>query len=499
MGDLDCAVKVSDEGVVAIPFGHRDRARTLNILGNRLLERSYATGEGWNSPNTEPSRRIKLARDAAKFAGLASRAAATALSAGKEAYYALQLLELGRGIIAGLLMEVRRDISNLGQQHPDLANGNTSSWESQASRRLEADQEFEKLLIKIRAQPGFENFLLPPTVDELIAGADLDPIVVVNVSFYRCDAFLVERCQIRALELPQLSLEEVEKRAKNLGSDLTTTLAWLWRVVAYPCLEALGFTQPPSGDNWPRIWWIPTGALSHFPLYAAGRYFDSSKETVLDRVMSSYSSSVKALIYGRRQRVRMPAPSESEDALLVCMQKTPDQSELIFAAPEVAILKDLCLLLNLRLVKLPQQRREDVLAHLRICKIFHFAGHGESDPSDPSRSRLLLEDWKTTLLTVSDLPYLSACSTGANKVKGLTNKAIHLISAYQLAGFRYIVRMLWEVDNKYSVNTARATNKAIVLGVYNTTRLLQEKTHKGSSRTRGIENYIIPEEGIPFI
>lgn len=44
MADLNRAVKVSDEGVVAMPFGHRDRARALNILGNRLLERSYATG-----------------------------------------------------------------------------------------------------------------------------------------------------------------------------------------------------------------------------------------------------------------------------------------------------------------------------------------------------------------------------------------------------------------------------------------------------------------------
>jgi len=622
MADLDRAVKVSDEGVAAMPFGHRDRARALNILGNRLRERSYATGssedlrqsllrykEGWNSPNTEPSRRIKLARTAAsilasqskweessaflgdaikllplvspqslkhtdkqyllaEFAGLASMAAATTLNAGKEAYHALQLLELGRGVIAGLLMEVRRDISDLGQQHPDLAKSftslrdeldapadrtislipspNTSSWESQASRRLEADQEFDKLLIKIRAQPGFENILLPPTVDELMAAANPGPIIVVNLSSYCCVAFLVERCQIRALELPQLSLEEVEKRAKNLRSDLTTTLAWLWRVVAYPCLEALGFTQPPSEDNWPHIWWIPTGALSHFPLHAAGRHFDSSKETVLDRVMSSYSSSVKALIYGRRQRVRMPAPSELEDALLVGMQNTPDQPPLPFAAREVAMLEDLCPSLRLKPVRLPRQRREDVLAHFRTCKIFHFAGHGESDPSEPSRSRLLLEDWKTTPLTVSDLrdhclhenspflAYLSACSTGANKVERLTDETIHLISACQLAGFRHVVGTLWEVDDWYSVYAARVVyeavrdkewkDEAVALGVHKAARLLRAKTGGGgqgdipvdvderrevaaiidregggSGRNRGVYDDAIPEEGIPSI
>lgn len=58
----------------------------------------------------------------AAFPGLASMAAATALNAGKNADYTLQLLELGRGVIASLLLELRGDISDLKQQHPDLAD-----------------------------------------------------------------------------------------------------------------------------------------------------------------------------------------------------------------------------------------------------------------------------------------------------------------------------------------------------------------------------------------
>jgi hypothetical protein len=34
----------------------------------------------------------------------------------------LQPLELSRGVIAGVLMELRGDISDLKQQHPDLAD-----------------------------------------------------------------------------------------------------------------------------------------------------------------------------------------------------------------------------------------------------------------------------------------------------------------------------------------------------------------------------------------
>jgi hypothetical protein len=58
----------------------------------------------------------------ADFAGLASLAAATTLNARRDAYHTLQLLELGRGVIAGLLIEISGDISDLKQQYPDIAN-----------------------------------------------------------------------------------------------------------------------------------------------------------------------------------------------------------------------------------------------------------------------------------------------------------------------------------------------------------------------------------------
>jgi hypothetical protein len=63
--------------------------------------------------------------------------------------------------------------------------------------------------MKIRAQPGFYNFLLPPTLDKQMAAADPDPIIVVNLSSYRCDTFLIQRARIRVLELPTLTLQEV--------------------------------------------------------------------------------------------------------------------------------------------------------------------------------------------------------------------------------------------------------------------------------------------------
>ncbi|RYP40255.1 hypothetical protein DL767_001798 [Monosporascus sp. MG133] len=272
MDDLNRAVDLADMAVNAIPQDHPGRAICLNNLGTWLCRRFERTGsmddfnraltsykKGWRCHTAPPSMRIRLAQLAASilteqanweesslllqeavnllpiisprslkhtdkqhmladFAGLASMAAATALNSGKEAYHALQLLELGRGVIAGLLMEMRRDISDLQQQHPNLANEFTSlrneldapadrtspiftndilSWELQANRRREADQNFNELITRIRTQPGFHNFLLPPTADEFMAAADPDPIIVVNLSSYRCDAFLITHDRIR--------------------------------------------------------------------------------------------------------------------------------------------------------------------------------------------------------------------------------------------------------------------------------------------------------------
>jgi hypothetical protein len=329
--DLNRAVEASDEAVTTTPLGHPDRAGRLGNLGNWLVTRFERTGlekdiersllsfeEGWNCRNTQPSVRIKQAQEAAiilasqsnweesskflrdavkllpavsprslentnkqhmlgEFTGLASMAAAIALKAGKEPHLALELLELGRGVIAGLMLEMRTDISGLKQKHRKIAeefeslrdeldsptrrtgllisSDDALSSVSRVNRRHEVGQKFDAVA-KIRALPKFQNFLLPPTADELMAAADPGPIVVVNITSYRCDAFLIECHQIRALELPNLSWEEVEEKVREQRSYgiTSSTLKWLWDVAARSILEALGFEKPISDDNWPHIW-----------------------------------------------------------------------------------------------------------------------------------------------------------------------------------------------------------------------------------------------------
>jgi hypothetical protein len=297
-----------------------------------------------------------------QFSGLVSIAAAICLEAGKDEHQALELLELGLCIITGLLLEMRSDLADLKEQHPTLAtefeslrneldsspsetgppNDTTSSWKSQASRRHKAGERLDEVIAEIRDLPGFQSFLLPPTSEELMAAAYQGPIIVINVSAYRCDAFLVEHHQIRVVSLPNLSESELSTRVRQHAVGSTSTLQWLWSAAAEPILQALGYHQSPSDDDWSRVWWIPTGVLSHFPIHAAGFHTKGSTKTVLDRVMSSYASSIKSLVYGRRHTIRRPAEPALEHALLVAMQDTPGCSPLPFATKEVEILAGLC-------------------------------------------------------------------------------------------------------------------------------------------------------------
>jgi hypothetical protein len=292
--DLNRAIDLTRMAVDNTPRDQPNRATWLTNLGDWLRERYEQTNSvddlagalssyqgGWNCYTAPPSTRINLAQSAArilaskldwehagllleeavhllpnvsprslrhtdkqhmlaKCAGLAPMAAAMALQAGKTADHALQLLELGRGVISGLLMEIRADISDLKREHFALAaefislrdeldapletatfltsHSGAQFWESQVKRRREVEKNFNDVMIRIRDQPGLHNFLLPPTADELMAAADPDPIIVVNVSSFRCDAFLIEHNRIRALELPGLTIEKLQNKPRASDS-----------------------------------------------------------------------------------------------------------------------------------------------------------------------------------------------------------------------------------------------------------------------------------------
>lgn len=198
------------------------------------------------------------------------------------------------------------------------------------------------MIEEIRCLPGFDKFLLAPTEDKIRASVTDGPIVVVNVSQYGCNALISKETSIQSMQLPRLRYDEVRNRVKTLANPQSLEpdlLEWLWEAIAGPIFETLGLRQVPTTD-WPRIWWIPTGLLAKFPLHAAGRH-DGSSNAVLDRVISSYSTSVKALIYGQRNRRKISEASASDSIVLVGKENAPGHSHLPFVSQEIERLERL--------------------------------------------------------------------------------------------------------------------------------------------------------------
>ncbi|KAL5867505.1 hypothetical protein ACKVWC_011394 [Pyricularia oryzae] len=167
-----------------------------------------------------------------------------------------------------------------------------------------------------------------------------------------------------------------------------------------------------------------------------------------------------------RRRPYQTAPTGgARNAVVVPMQNTPKQQSLSYADEEIDVVSAICKSKGIS-DRRPRGKR-DVLSALEACEIFHFAGHGGTDPLEPLHSKLLLDDWQSEPFTVATLletnpsanppflAYLSACGTGQILHKRSVDESIHLANAFQLAGFRHVIGTLWSVDDKLCVDIAR--------------------------------------------
>jgi tetratricopeptide (TPR) repeat protein len=464
------------------------------------------------------------------FHGLASDAAALVLadaSAGdRRVVRALALLEAGRAVLLSQALDTRSDLTDLRQQHPGVATrfaelrerldqpadspavsslqdgtGAGAPSGQPAGDRRKLAGELAAILAQIRSLPGFTSFGCPPTASDLLSEADPGPIVTFSISAYRSDALLLTGNRITSVQLPGLVLDTLTEQiglfydALNATADLGASfperrdaqarlsgvLEWLWDTAAGPVLHALGYDRQPSpGSPWPRMWWAPGGLLGLLPLHAAGYHRDASRDpgqrAVMDRVISSYTPTVRALGYARQH---LSAPETASRSLIVAMPVTPGLpggGELPNVPDEVGRVRHL--LPNPVLLVEPGATEDlargssgvptkaNVIAHLPGCSIAHFACHGASDPSDPSRSLLLLHDHNRDPLTVASLApvnlaraqlaYLSACRTAVISAVRLLDEAIHLTTAFQLAGFPHVIGTLWEISDKVAADVAQS-------------------------------------------
>lgn len=433
-----------------------------------------------------------------RFASLASDAAACVLRL-DDPERALRLLEAGRGLLLDQALEIRTDMTGLRAARPELADrlsatrlrldasdteftGVRAASPGGLSRRAAEERrhavtEFEATLDGIRGLPGFEGFLRPPTASELCAQAGEGPVVVVNTSEFRCDALVLHPDRIQVVPLTGLTEAAARARAESFAQALATSqdparpalhrlaaqesvheaLGWLWDVVTEPVLDALGLrAPPPDGTPWPRIWWSPSGVLSTLPLHAAGHHEDADDaRTVMDRAVSSYTPTVRALAHSRAR----PRGGNGR-VLAVAMPQTPQAADLGGALRELRRLTSRYP--GALSLAGPQATAARVLAELPHHSVAHFACHAVNDPADPSVSRLLVHDHLERPLGIRDiarlnlsaeLAFLSACATSRTGPR-FAAEAIHLTSAFQIAGYRHVIGTLWPVADDAAADIA---------------------------------------------
>ncbi|KAH6979149.1 CHAT domain-containing protein [Fusarium venenatum] len=421
--DLKDAIKMAQRAIEAAPAEFPDRASLLNILAD--LDQAYNiakfTVELIPLLNSRSIQNIDRQTLLMQAVAIASDAAAVALLNNRSTIDAVQLLETGRNIIASSLQDLRTDLSMLQKEHPDLARrfvqlrgqldvpaAKTSITERdkprqpsrEAERMHDKEEQLKILLEDIRTQPGFEAFLLAPSAEDLLAAARDGPVVIINISQFGCHALIIEPSGARTVPLPVLSWGDIHRRDR--GS--LETLEWLWNVIVSPVLDAMGIVKTLVDNNWSHVWWIPTGRLVGFPLHATGCHLGKGEKTALDRVVSSYSPSVKTLIHSRRQHIPMRQEQKgNEDLILVAMESTPEQGHLDHAVKEIQVICDVTKGSDIISPKEPLTYKKDVLSTLRSCSIFHFAGHGGTNSLNPLESRILLSDWKDDPLSVENI------------------------------------------------------------------------------------------------
>jgi len=250
MDDLNRAITTKEQAV-AIHAAPRSIRILAAVRASELL-----IGHDWNRantilrtavellPTTSPHTLNELDRQyqIAPFAGITSLAVSVSLQCGENPYRALELSEVGNGVLETLQLQVRSDITVLEESLPEIAQ-QFYDLRDQLDRpgdhidplkpvplrsalnpqnRHTVSNDFNRLLANIRQRKGFEDFLLAPSEAQLKKLAAFGPIVVFNVSDIRSDALIISLDHIRTVPIPLLKSSDLERYANRFLKAIHT-------------------------------------------------------------------------------------------------------------------------------------------------------------------------------------------------------------------------------------------------------------------------------------
>ncbi|MFF8387300.1 CHAT domain-containing protein [Streptomyces kanasensis] len=479
VADLNAALDTYDEAARTPNASPQD----LLLVGRRSAELNAARGD-WGPamkayalavgqlPFVVGPRLNRETQDALlpNTTGVAIAAASCALELA-DPLRAVRMLEAGRATLITQAIDLRGPLAITRQHAPHLA----ARWQQ---LRQEAAVRFPENLVQRHGRaarwdalrkelaevPGMPDLLAPISRTVLSDATAEGPVVIVTAHGGRTDALLVQDGDVDAVRLA-LTEEDVGRAVEDLLRDqpeaatqpdaarrVSETLEWLWDEVAHPVLSALGLDTARPPHEAPRLWWCPTGLFTFLPLAAAGHH--GYGDTVLDRVVSSFTPTIRALTHARR-----PEPRDASGSFLgVGVPNAPGLPPLHGVASEIASLRerfpDGVFLTG------PDATADRVLARLAEADRAHFACHGVNSPYSPSSSCLVLHGGAALPVTDvsrldlnAELAFLSACST-AQGGYDVPDEAITVASAFLLAGYRNVVGTLWSVHDTEAPHTA---------------------------------------------
>ncbi|KAK0224073.1 CHAT domain-containing protein [Armillaria fumosa] len=427
----------------------------------------------------------------------ASEAAAAAIALQK-VDLAVEWLEQARSIVWGQLLRLRTPVDDLRSERPDLANElervsreleNASApnhlstspalEESEAQMHRRLAERYEALIAEVRHVPGFERFLQPRPVHELVSTARFGTVVIINVYPSRCDAFVVRHgasATVHHVPLPHCShkaatnlyitlvksLQNLRVRSESRASRpylgnkgdpdsvMKTVLEQLWVSVVEPILRDLAYMNYSSKIKLPSVTWCATGPLAFLPLHAAGLHDGLNPHKVFDYVVSSYTPTLTALI-NATNKCRSLSPS----ILAVSQPSTSGQSPLPGTISEVETIKRRVANCGISFTWLNAEKGtvEAVLEGMKTHSWCHLACHGVQRSGDPTKSAFLLHDGALELARImsttfdsAEIAFLSACQTATGDTER-PEEAIHLSAGMLMAGFRTVFATMWSIGD----------------------------------------------------
>ncbi|KAG2141845.1 TPR-like protein [Suillus clintonianus] len=387
---------------------------------------------------------------------------------------AVEMVEQGRAVFWTQLARLRSPLDELSlsgdtgaaleKEFRQLSFGLRSAFDQsnneQPPRIRQLTMQWNDVVSRIRMQPDFSRFLLPPLFSDLRKAAEEGPVIIVNASRHGCDALIVLSSHdpvhvpldVTRTEVSELS-SEFQSVAEQFGcSDhqlkLVGILRKLWHHVVDPVVQALRVSNVRPGS---RIWWCPTAEFTLLPLHAAGPY-ERERNNLSQIYISSYTPTLATLVRARERVSR----NSSTQHFVAIGQANPDRGkELRCVAPELAAISQ-CLVpivSSFRSLRDSHATVQDALDALNHNQWLHLACHGMPNRTHPFDSSFAMRDGPLMIKDIirsnwqnPEFAFLSACHTTVGDEKS-PDELIHLAAAMQFSGFRSVIGSMWSVDD----------------------------------------------------